>query len=199
MRGLARDQIPFANAVALTRSAVDCAAAERERLPKVFKLRNTGGNRGIRSTAAKKSDWPTSRSSVQWREYLARHQAGGVQHPTRSRTWAVPTLLVSRKRGAGGKIPARFKPREAIQEERAIVRTSGEIGGRAITEPWVQQKRKRKAKGTAGNVSLWFHLVHAIKLDPVLQAPEHVEPVFRAKFPAHFRRELAKAVQSRKK
>ena len=56
--GMYRDQIPFASAVALTRTAVLVKAEIQKELPGMFTIRRPWTAGGIRAERAQKKDWP---------------------------------------------------------------------------------------------------------------------------------------------
>jgi hypothetical protein len=79
IRDLYRDQIPFAAALALTRTAQDAQAAVKANLPKQFIIRRPWTQGGIRIESAKKKDWPLVAASVGSIDpYMVDFEEGGL-------------------------------------------------------------------------------------------------------------------------
>jgi len=76
-------QMPFATAVALTRTAVQARDAVREGLVTRFTLRNQFTKNGIRSQRAEKRDWPNSFAVVgSVSGYMEIQEDGGTKTPS---------------------------------------------------------------------------------------------------------------------
>ena len=88
---MARDQIPFASALALTRLAQEAQTFVRGDLPSHFIIRNGWAQRGIQVKAASKKDWPQAEAEVGTRdEFMARQMLGGVKTSLTGRQLAIP-------------------------------------------------------------------------------------------------------------
>lgn len=119
---LAKDQLPFATAVALTRCAVDARDAERKILNRRFTLRSRKRvEGGIQINRAEKKDWPKCKAEVGLKdEFMARHVTGGEKTPKPGRKHvAIPTRLV--ERGPSGGVINRLKPKTVIDRPGGFV------------------------------------------------------------------------------
>lgn len=181
--GVRKNQVPFAAAVAMTRTVVDALGDLRGGLPKRFTVRSTRTGKGISSFRANKKDWPKLVAGLGvLDEWLARHEEGGVQTPTRGSSFAVPTRLVASRRTGGGAIPKRLKPRELITMERA----------RRIED----KIRSTRHVGSLRGEPLLFLLRRRIHLEPRLEGRRTLERVAQARMMEHFERELTAALKS---
>ncbi len=112
LRLLAREQIPFATAKALTRIAQGGRDEARASLKTSFKLRSNRAEKGFDFKRAEKRDWPEPVAEVGHKDYyLIPHIDGGIK---RSRdpgeNVAIPTRYVDRRRGSSGAIPRELRP-----------------------------------------------------------------------------------------
>ncbi len=190
LNDLARRQLPFATAVALTRVAVDSREEVARRLPHHFTIRGPRVARGVQVDPARKTDWPNPAARVGTRdEFMALHVMGGVKRAQRGATHvAVPTRLI--KRTATGAVPARLKPRplrsrdDVFLEDRRIRRR---FGARARLDVPVRN---------LGGVGTYFTLVREARIRPTWPMPTEVERVVGSTYEDHFHRELTAAVRS---
>lgn len=123
--GVAREQIPFATAQALTDVAFAGMQAAKSELEKSLTLRNRFSAAGIQVNRAEKSDWPNTAAEVgieERRSYLIDHVTGKRRKPKESPFKAVPNPKVV-KRSKSGKIPARMRPKRLL--DRAGHRVKG--------------------------------------------------------------------------
>ena len=89
--GLMREQIPFATAVALTRTGVAARNAIRQDLPKHFTIRRPWVANGIILVSAKKKDWPNQKAIVASRDdFMRRQEFGGKKTARGSGVVAIP-------------------------------------------------------------------------------------------------------------
>lgn len=181
--GMRKNQVPFASAVAMTRTVVDALEDLRGGLDQRFTLRSTRTPKGIRSWGANKKDWPNLVAGLGvLDEWLARHEEGGVQKPERGSSFAVPTRLVAAARTGGGAIPKRLKPRQLIAQARA----------RRIEETIRSTRRVGSLKGEP----LLFLLRRQVRLEPRLEGRRTLERVAQDRMMDHFERELTAALKS---
>ncbi len=103
-----REQVPYATAVALTRTAKQAAEAVQKELPRHFILRNQFTKNSIRTIRAEKRDWPESKAIVgSISPYLVIQEDGGSKTPA-SKAFSIPkgiraneTKLVPRSKWPG--------------------------------------------------------------------------------------------------
>lgn len=112
--------IPFATALALTRTAQDAAIEVRRNAGYNFTLRNDWTQRNIKVAPAQKLSWPitaevytdTGNSSAP--DYLEQQEDGGEKIPHEGHTYiAIPTKYL-REIAGNGVIPAALRPRELL-------------------------------------------------------------------------------------
>ena len=108
-RQIAKDQVPFATALALTRLAQRGQEAGRDRLSSEFKLRSRWVRNGLRIKRAEKRDWPNPVAIVGHRdEYMVLHETGGMKRARGGGRVLIPTRLV--RRTSAGRIRKRQRP-----------------------------------------------------------------------------------------
>lgn len=187
LRRLARDQIPFATARALTDVAQAARDAQREAMPRRFTIRNKRVVRGITIERANKSDWPDTFALVGTRDpFIARHELGGVQRPATGGRFAVPTRVAASRRTRTGKIPATLKPGRLLSSGAGFLTDDGRI------------VLKRKRRRTLGGLRTVFSLHRTIKLRRSLRLVETVERVARREYPGAFAKRIRQAIDSRR-
>jgi hypothetical protein len=176
-------QIPFATAKALTQLAAEALPKIRREMPFRFTIRSQRVIKGIRMNAAQKSDWPRVTSEVGTRdEFMVKHEVGGVKRAMRGAAHvAIPTRFVARQRTRGGRIPKRFRPRDAIGQGRAKA-----LHDRRIIKLLPRKRRSRNRDAR----SILFLLRRRVKIKPRWHFEETVEeharrrygPLFKAAF-----------------
>lgn len=119
---IARRQMPFATALALTRLAQDGQEATQAQLNKVFELRNPKRlKKGVRIKPARKQDFQrgTIHSEVfDIDPFMALQETGGTKKAT-SGMLAIPDRFIhTTKRGTTGSIRKRWKPKTLIEKVR---------------------------------------------------------------------------------
>ncbi|MCB9725375.1 MAG: phage tail protein [Spirochaetaceae bacterium] len=186
LRRLQREQIPYATAVALTRTAQAAQKAIRAGLPNRFKIRNDFIERGVRIQPATKSRpeaavyWraPGGASRREFAYSLARQETGGVKRPKR-RHLALPRGV---KRTTGGRIPKSQRPAQALKRRNVFVVDAGR--GQAIM--------RRVGRGTPR--LLYYLHPGAARVSPRFRFVETAEDVARRVYPKEFGRAFAKAL-----
>lgn len=189
---LRRRQIPFATALALTRTAQAAQRELRSDLPHRFDIRNDYLSRGTVIQSATKA---TQEAAVYWRapggesrrsfaKLLSRQEVGGTTRP-KGRHTAIP---VNVKRTGGGLIPSRSKPRAILARKGGFVRPIA--GGEGIF-----QRTSRKAKPI---------LRYALREEPLRYAPRWdfrgtASDVARRVFAREFSAAFAKALATRRR
>jgi hypothetical protein len=112
--------IPFATAVALTRTAQDAAIEVRRNAGQRFALRNDWTQRNIKVDPARKLSWPitaqvfTDTGNASAPDYLEQQEDGGEKVPHEGHNYiAIPTRYL-REIVGGGVIPAALRPKELL-------------------------------------------------------------------------------------
>lgn len=118
------NQVPFAAAMALTRTAQDAQLELRRQLPQRFTIRNTWVSQGIRIVPATK----TSLQSVVFSrdDFMVRQETGGTKTPTSGSSIAVPEGVRVNKRGI---VTAANRPRRLLEKPRTFIATIGGVRG----------------------------------------------------------------------
>lgn len=111
----ARDQLPFATALALTRTAWDATKAAQKHLPTVFTTRGDRLARTFRAGRAQKSDWPNISVPVgTLAEAMVLHETGGVKRARSQDGIGIPTRLIRPSKGT--KITKAKRPKRLLQK-----------------------------------------------------------------------------------
>lgn len=185
---LKRKQLPFATAVALTKTAQAAQKTIRAQLPDRFTIRSPFVERGVRIEAASKIK---PQAAVLWRgpagsrfdESLARQETGGKK-PPKNRYLALPRNV---KRGARGAIPKSQRPAALLRQKRVY---SQEVeGGRVIL--------RRMPKGAPPRL-LYFLSPRTAQIAPRFEFRETARGVARDVFKKEFGRAFAKALATRR-
>lgn len=177
--GIRKKQIPFATAVALTRTARDANEAVRESLPKKFTIRSKGLLKGWRVEPARKKDWPNCQAGVGSKDaFWLLHERGGTKR-AKSGTIAIPTKAV--KRTKAGRVQKSQRPSPLIEKGRAF--------------PTKTTIEKSKA-GRKDRRRLLFFRRKSVRIKKGLGAGKTVLTSTRKVYGTHFERELRAAMKS---
>ncbi len=95
-------QLPYASALALTRTAQDVQSTIRAELPEHFIIRRPWVRQGIRIVPARKGDWPAQASQVYSRDWFMYYQEEGG---TKSGSESVPRGPLAAMSEGGTVIP----------------------------------------------------------------------------------------------
>lgn len=188
---IARRQVPFATAKALTLTARDAKDDMRKALRERFTLRNTWTERGVLSTKALKRDWPRTHATVyvdQKRAYLADHERGRRRRTRSGHRFAIPTRAIRRtKRGkvSKAKWPGRVLARPTV----FLFRDPG-LGGKGS----IRQRTTRRQRLA---ILYWLRRTVRIK-GGTLRFRETVTKAARRHYARHFPRELEMAIRTAK-
>lgn len=181
---LARDQLPFASAVTLTRLAMVGRDRVRQGMPSHFTLRNRRPQRGIQIERAEKRDWPFQKALVGTRDaFMADHALGRVRRPQRSRTLAIPTRFVVAQRTTTGKIPKRLRPPSVLRRRGAFVK---------------RRQIMASQRGAKRNLRIFHHLRSAVNIRKRWPMQREVQQIVQARHGVIFRAEMEKAVATSK-
>lgn len=172
-------QIPFATAVALTRTARDANEAVRASLTKNFTIRSKGLIKGWRIDPARKKDWPNCQAGVGSKDaFWLLHESGGTKR-AKSGTIAIPTKLV--KRTKAGRVPPSLRPSPLIDKGKAYPEKTAIL--------------KSKAKRSDGRRTLFLRR-KKVRIRPALGAGKTVLASTRHAYGEHFEREMRVAIKS---
>lgn len=185
-------QIPFATALALTKTAQAAQTEIRRELPHRFEIRNQFVSRGVKIQPATKA---SQEAAVYWqapvasrREFaqsLARQETGGTKTPAKK--WlAVPQKAV--KRTGGGMIPKRLKPAAALRSKRTFI-APNTSGGETIY--------RRLTKRRYPIVAL-YTLTDRANVRGALEFVPTARDVARRVYKREFGKAFAKAIASRR-
>lgn len=179
---LARKQIPFATAVALTRTAKDAAEDVRNHLGDDFTLRSSWVARGITISPATKT---RLRAEVRSRDkFMALQETGGDRVPSTPGRDAVPVTGSAARPSKAAKSPRRVWPAN-LKRGYAVKR------GSASTLIFARYGRGKKSTSRL----LWV-VSRAINVAPRWHLQAIVERDAARRLPEHFKRELLKAIRT---
>lgn len=188
---LKRRQLPFATALALTRTAQAAQREIRAQLPSRFTIRNAYVERGVRIQAATKRRpqavvfWraPGGSARRSFAEALARQEEGGKKQP-RARHLAIPRGVI---RGAGGTITKAKRPEALLRQKRVYVT---EVRGGAGIFQRVGKSRPRL---------LYFLTPRTARIEPRWAFKDTAQRVARRVYRREFGRAYARALATRRK
>ena len=183
---MAKDQTPFAVALALTRLAAEARDRQRAAMPKRFEIRAKYVLKGIQSTRANKRDTPILAEVGTRDEFIAQHEEGGTIRAKGSR-FAIPTKVVRRRRTASGRIPASLKVRPLLASDRAF---------KARKAKGEQVELKRIRKKTQGGLRILAFLRASKVLKPRLELRKTVLDTAKREYPRIFKESLERAVRT---
>lgn len=189
---LRRNQIPFAMAVALTKTAQHAQAVVRASLPQRFEIRNAFVERGVKVQTASKA---SQEAAVYWQapvqsrrvfaRSLARQETGGTKDPAK-KYLAIPQKGV--KRTAGGMIPKRMKPGAVLAQKRTFLNRN-QSGGLTIY--------RRTSKSRYPIVAL-YTLTERVNVKGAFEFVPTARAAAQAVFKREFGRAFAKAIATRR-
>lgn len=190
-----RKQLPYATAVALTRTAQRAQSEIRKELPHRFEIRSPFIERGVRIEPASKQKLE---AAVLWRGpagskfglSLARQETGGRKRPY-SRALPSGYLALPRdvKRGAKGIIPRSQRPGALLKRKRVFIQEDAGRGAAIM---------QRGAKGTPP-VMLYYLDRRPARIRPRFEFRETAEKVARRVWRKEFGQAFAKALATRRR
>jgi len=181
---LRREQVPFATALALTRTAQDAQAQVRDEMPRRFTLRRRWLQSGIRIERATKRDL---RAAVKSRDkMLTKHEFGGTKRPFRGHL-AVPS------RDLGGSqrkrpIPKRQRPSAILNRPRAFIGSG--LGPSNLDFIGQRQRKARRP------IHVWYILIERGRIDPRFGFEGTVRLEVEQQFDKRFGEALGKALRT---
>ena len=182
LEGAAR-QMPFATALALTRTAQTAQAEVRARLPDTFEIRNNWISKGIRISPARKA---SLEASVHTKDrFLSLHLQGGDRVPHSPGKDAVPV---------GARRNKRDFTRKATYPGKLLA-DNGK-GYKAEIHPGVYGVFRRKGKGAKSRTTLMWLLVKKIEIKATWPFDEQVAGVVRQVLPGKLTAAIAEAIDT---
>ena len=183
-----KDQLPFATAVALTRTARDATESARGVLGDRFTLRNQFSMKGIQFEKAKKKDWPRIRTRVgieSKRSYLVDHVLGVTRRPGRADWKAIPTR--SPGRTPKGRVRKGERPSRLLAKGKARVSKDG----RSLVD-------LRRRRGARNRLRVLYLLRPQVRIRATFPFERVVSREVGRVYHRHFKRELVAAIKSRR-
>ncbi len=183
---LQRSQLPFATAVALTRTAQEARDDVRQRMRRTFTIRSKRPVTGVQIKAARKGMRPI-RSEVGTKDaFMAEHALGATRKAFKARRIAIPMRFMSKLRTRRGKFRKGDQPRGILSRKGASVADTP-IG------PTILRPRGR---GRTKPLRRTFFLRRSIKIAATWPFEKQVRTSARRSYASHFRREFAAAVRT---
>ena len=177
-----KKQLPFAIALALTKTAKDVQTAELKHLHSRFTIRNRWPERGpyaVKITpATKKRMFSTVFTKADW---MPLHETGGTKTPEGNHL-AIPTSNV--KRGKAGKVSKGQRPRN-LKRSFVLETKSGQLG------IW-----QRKGKGKRSEIKPMYWLEPRAKIDKAWEWFKVGSKTINKTFGDNFSKALDKALRS---
>jgi len=190
---VARQQVPFATALALTWTAADAQAAVRDALPGKFTIRNTWVDKGIRILPAHKASWPNMSARIYSRDdFMARQEFGGVKVP-RGHDLAIPMPeMLARVGGKRGIIRKRNRPKAILNTRRKGIKPFVATMPDGTHGIFVRRNHERLP------IDMLYALVPRAPVKPRWDFEPTVREQVQRQFERHFGRALARALASRR-
>jgi len=185
-------QLPFATALALTRSARDARdKARKDHARRFARARAKGFAKfSIRATRAEKRDWPDVTAAVgSVHDFMVLQETGGTKRAARSGEIAIPTSLI--RRTARGAVTKAQRPSRVLKRK-GVARLATAKGHSIVRRP------SKRARG--GHLSLLYlqrSSVRVKKAKPTLH--ESIQKGFERAYPGRFLAALNEAINTRKK
>lgn len=194
-------QLPFATAVALTKTALDVRDELRQDANREFTLRNRFSERGININRANKRDWPRPFAEIgveRNRSYLIDHitgnrsrkAAGGkrVAIPDTEGTWPRKTAAV--KLTATGKVP---KSKQVSRLKQAKRRAPFIVRSRKGNDLLVRRMTRER-----DSLEVLYAFRKSVKIDRRWRYADVAAAEARAKYPGQFRKAFEQAIRTPK-
>lgn len=193
--GVAREQIPFATARALTDMAFEGMREAKTDLAESLTLRNRFSVGGIQVNRAEKSAWPKITAEVgieERRSYLIDHVLGGKRSPKSSPFKAVPQIGPVKRTGSG-KIRGNQRPGQLLKRVNVNSRKSAytyRLMRRGDAEALLRWEKGR----TEPVVLYWFS--RKVDIDREFRMDAVVQAVVASDYERAFVRRLQQAISS---
>jgi hypothetical protein len=173
-------QVPFATALALTRTAQDAQLEVRRQLPQRFTIRNNFVSQGIRIVPATKT---TLEAAVLSRDdFMVRQEKGGTKTPKDGRSIAVPENVRVNKRGI---VTRANRPRQLLDKPRTFIATI-----RGVRGIWQRQTKNRTP------LRLLYALVPLVRVRPRFGFEETIRKVVTSRFARQFQVAFLQALRT---
>jgi len=185
-------QLPFATALAMTRSARDARDQARKDHAKRFARARAKGfaKFSIRATRAEKRDWPNVTASVgSIHDFMVRQETGGTKRATGSGEIAIPTSLI--RRTTRGSVSKAQRPSKVLKRK-AVTRLSTAKGHSIVRKP-----SKRARSGHLSLLYLQRKSVTVKEAKPTLH--ESIQKGFAKAYKRRFPAALNESIKTRKK
>jgi hypothetical protein len=199
-RDIAKNQLPFANALALTKTAQDAQGGVRDALPVRFTIRRAAWMRSnIKIVAAKKADPVASVEDTF--DAMARDEFGGEKVPTRGRKVLAVPLSMARPTPQTV-IPTRDRPAALMQSGLAFIRGNVLYKvprrtriGRVNWRRGLQGPQLPAAQGPMKPIPM-YALVQRADVKPRYEFQTTVEQVVQQRFDPNFQAAFKRAVNT---
>lgn len=184
-------QIPFATALALTRTAQDIQSEVRRGLPQRFTLRNDWVRKGIRIERAEKRNLQAKVYTKD--DFMVLQETGGSKTPIDGKSIAVPEGIADRAR----KITRSMRPRAMMDDKRKVFRaTIGGIDGLWRRVVATKRGHKRRRGALPRGIKLLYVFRPSVPIAPRLGMFATGERLMGERFARHFELSFAEAVRT---
>jgi|GEM_PF-1217324 len=200
---VAKEQLPFAGARALTWTAQDAQDAVRRELDKDFMLRNNFVKQGIRIEPASKENLRAriyTRSDGKFSiDFMVRQEEGGEKTPTHGQNLAIPasskgTTYVRQGENSRGVIRRDMKPRALLDNKQEYFK--GTVHG--VYGIWKRTGQKDSKGWPRPHVNLMYVLKHEATVKPRFNFMPTVQQTVQERFERNFELSFKDAVGSNK-
>ena len=198
---VARQQLPFALANTLSRTAEEAVALNKSKLPGRFTIRTTWVAKGYRVKHARKNDLTATITHKD--AYMALQEFGGTKTPTSAKSVAVPE---GARPTPAATTPKSKWPGAILKRQGFIIHAKGKdllFQRVQHTKRGKLRKSKRNLalaalpnKGHDPNVRLMYVLKQAVKIKPALHLVDDVRETIKARFAINFDGFLKSAIRT---
>lgn len=217
LRSLSRLELknfPFAEAMALNKTAFQAKDALVAQMPRKFDLRSNRLKKGFRVNKANKKQTTRESSVTHLDSWMSLHEMGGKKRPAKdASSMGVPAEgTLKRGRTASGKIREGFWPRNLLKNEGSTdPQKAGAMGGRGnkgkgrvkafMVKHGGHQRIVTREKRGADREKLvgLYTLATEVKVEPRWDFEKTVRGVAKNKLAKNFQKAMARAVETSKK
>lgn len=188
LKRLARKQLPFATARALTWTAKDAQKHVQQAMTGAMQLRSAYVRRGLRITAARKSDgMHRMQSEVGHLDWFMAQQLSHHKHVRRAKAAEYQYIPRQVRRTKTGRIPKNMKPAQVLKKPNVFMVETGK--DRAA----IYQKTR------PGHLKLLYSAVKSQTIEPALSLEDEVNDVAGRRLQRNWTRSMSLAVRNAKR
>jgi hypothetical protein len=188
LNDIQKTQLPFAMAAALTQTAKDGQGAMQTRMSKIFTLRNTWTQQGMKITPARKTDQQPFSEVIADRWYLGvgtgSQEVGGARIPHEGHDYIAVPLRINLGVSQTSLIPTHLRPKNLINSGKGFIVTLRD--GRKFI--FMRTGPEHNA------IAAVYRLISEVLLKPVLDLEDTIAAIVTERWDFNFQTAIDKAV-----